>query len=161
MRKKGNVKQRFESKIYYSIDGCWYWTGPINRGGYGLLRVDGKNIGSHRLSYLIYKGDFKQSLFVCHTCDNRACVNPDHLFLGTMTDNMRDMWRKQRGVSSPGEKSGSARLTEKDVLAIRAARETVDYREIAKKYGIHDRYVYMIWNRISLETHLTHDTFHF
>jgi hypothetical protein len=75
---------------------CWLWKG-IKRKGYGWMCVKQERIASHRYSYLKYVGPIDDGLFVCHKCDTRNCVNPSHLFLGTNTDNMQDMLKKNRG----------------------------------------------------------------
>lgn len=100
--KKGKtILERFESQIYYSIDGCWYWTGSPNGSGYGSLEINYKSERAHRLSFKLFKGHIPEGLHVCHTCDNRICVNPDHLWLGTRQDNMDDMRRKGRFKPAP------------------------------------------------------------
>lgn len=93
-------KERFEDKIFYSPDGCWYWTGERLKIGYGRTYNDGSHEMAHRASYRLYKGDPAGKL-VCHRCDNTLCVNPDHLFLGTHRDNTQDMLRKGRGSKPP------------------------------------------------------------
>lgn len=90
-----NTKESFESKIE-KTDSCWNWLGVINSSGYGSIRFDGKKIGVHRLAYEIMIGPVSENLFVLHKCDNRICVNPDHLWLGTQTDNLKDMYQKGR-----------------------------------------------------------------
>lgn len=76
--------------------GCWLWIGYKNHKGYGVTHQSGKTWQAHRFSYLVHRGPFDLELFVLHSCDARACVNPDHLFLGTNDDNMKDMVRKGR-----------------------------------------------------------------
>ena len=76
--------------------GCWLWTGRKWPAGYGVTRHGGKSQAAHRYMYKVYKGEFDPSLDVLHTCDVRNCVNPDHLFLGTHSDNMYDMYKKGR-----------------------------------------------------------------
>ena len=75
---------------------CWLWTGNRDDDGYGRLKIDGKTYKAHRLSYQAYKGKFEPSFKVCHTCDNPPCVNPDHLFLGSTENNVRDSLAKGR-----------------------------------------------------------------
>lgn len=81
--------------------GCWLWTGPWCDSGYGRVARHGKEITrAHRMFYTVHKGEIPKGLFVCHKCDTPACVNPDHLFLGTARDNVQDMIRK--GRNRPG-----------------------------------------------------------
>lgn len=91
-------------------NGCWEWVGKIKvgkEGGYGIFR----DMRAHRYSWELFNGLIPDKLIICHKCDNRKCVNPDHLFLGTQFDNMKDMTKKGRRaygekVSNYGEKNG-------------------------------------------------------
>lgn len=78
------------------IDGCWIWQGGKNKDGYGAATVNGKYINAHRLSFKLNIGEIPKGMFVCHTCDTPSCINPEHLFLGTHEDNMKDMKKKGR-----------------------------------------------------------------
>jgi hypothetical protein len=137
--------------------GCWLWTGTTNRGGYGVFSFSRAKSGvaAHRASWMIHKGEIPGGLWVLHKCDNPACVNPDHLFLGTAKDNTADMMRKgrwrapvvinrargdrHRSRTAPesikrGEAHHSATITEADVQAIRLSAEAGV--ALARRYGL-------------------------
>ena len=134
------IKQR--AKIN-PVTGCWEWIGT-KRNGYGRTmtgsRTDGtrKSISAHRLSYQLFKGNIPQGCVVCHKCDNPCCINPDHLFAGTVQENVSDRERKGRNKPPKGACNGRAKLSEKDVLAARTERidRGTSYQALAKKYGV-------------------------
>lgn len=95
-----SIEERFQAQLRKSADGCWEWTGLRDKDGYGRIKIGGRrgvNTRTHRLAYELYIGAIPPGLFVCHRCDKPSCVNPLHLFLGTCTDNVRDMREKGRG----------------------------------------------------------------
>lgn len=103
-------------------------------------------MGSHRASYIIFKGEIPLGMDICHTCDNRQCINPDHLFLGTRQENMIDCMLK--GRMSVGGKHYCTKLTEENVREIRKLREErKTYVEIADQFGIAQESVYDICKR--------------
>jgi HNH endonuclease len=127
---------RFEAKfIPEPNSGCWLWTAFINEtNGYGYIMHPTRNSSrAHTVAWELYRGS-RKGLCVLHHCDNRACVNPDHLYLGTYQDNANDRDRRQRRRAPKGTLNGRAKLTENDVKAIR-----VDPRpraQIAAEYGV-------------------------
>lgn len=97
--------------------GCWNWTGYRDKYGYGRMSVTGLSSLAHRVSFTLHVGEIPEGMFVCHHCDNPACINPEHLFLGTPSDNSRDMCEK--GRSAKWEKHGRVKLATPQVEAIR------------------------------------------
>lgn len=100
--------ERFDDKyIPEPNSGCWLWTGSLNRFGYGKFYARGASWLAHRFSYELRIGPVPEQLHVCHKCDVTQCVNPDHLFLGTHADNMRDKSLKGRSRTGTGDRHGS------------------------------------------------------
>jgi hypothetical protein len=135
--------ERFWRSVDKSPSGCWLWTATKTTFGYGVFWADGRLHKAHRWSYELLRGPIPKGLHALHHCDTPACVNPEHLFLGTQADNVADMRAKGRGFDIPpekaphGERNGHARLTAELVLAIRAACAGDDlHREIAARFGV-------------------------
>jgi HNH endonuclease len=129
-RPKSDVLRRFISKIKVSENGCHEWTAGLHRDGYGKFQNDGKTISSHRMAYELFIGEIPDKLCILHSCDNRKCVNPAHLSLGTLKDNINDMDNKKR-------RGSNSSLTYSDVAKIKemiADRYTQSY--IASKFGV-------------------------
>jgi hypothetical protein len=117
---------------------CWEWTASRMREGWHgqFVSAAGRPELAHRAAWRLMKGEIPGGMFVLHQCDNPACCNPSHLFLGTQSDNLRDMWGKGRAKpgTSLGEKHGMSKLTAEIVNEIRASTESGV--SLAKKYGL-------------------------
>jgi len=152
---KKNTETDFWSKVK-KTKSCWNWTGFIDRGGYGrfCMYVGRREFVASRISWALHKGPITDGSCVLHKCDNRRCVNPEHLYLGTYADNAHDRkvrkrhWKdrdpegfkrhikKHRYVDgTPGEKNSQAKLTWELVAEIRA-RHTEVRRKLASEYGV-------------------------
>lgn len=134
-----DVLERFwgkVSKLPHPL-GCWVWTASL-RTGYGAMKIDGRVYGTHRLSWLIHFGDIPDGLMVCHSCDNRTCVNPDHLFTGTAKDNATDMCDKGRHRCPHGVRCHRAKINADDVKKIRklAKNPSLSYTDIGEMFGL-------------------------
>jgi hypothetical protein len=123
--------------------GCWLWLGAEKGNGYGNVRNGQRNMTAHRASYIRAVGPVPEGADVCHKCDTRLCINPDHLFIGSRADNMQDAKQKGRvsrglkhSLTVRGEKAGRAKLTREQVQAIRRAASTLPIAEIAALTGV-------------------------
>jgi hypothetical protein len=165
------IEKRFWEKVkistinFYNNEPCWEWLACVDKNGYGIFRLNGKNEKSHRFSFILKNGEIKNNLFVCHACDNPKCVNPNHLWLGTNQDNVDDMMKKGRQLKGDdhwsrkkpdklargdrsasikypgirkGENNGCAKLNWESAKNIRKLYFEDDYllRELAKMYSV-------------------------
>jgi hypothetical protein len=135
----GDVRARFESNVDRSRGSgqCHLWIGRLNGKGYGEMRVPGRATAqlSHRVAFMLHNGRWPTPC-CCHRCDNRACVNPDHMFEGTKGDNNRD--RTSKGRQARGESHGATKLSHALAREIRAnyALCRVSKAELARRYGV-------------------------
>lgn len=127
--------------------GCWLWTAYVDGWGYGVIKVGRKTCKAHRVSYELHVGAVADGMIVCHRCDTPACVNPDHLWLGTHADNSWDCSQKGRRNTPKGSANVRALFTESQVEAIRRDRRPA--RVIAAEYGASRRTIYAIRQRES------------
>lgn len=141
-RSRAEAVEHFWSQVDRSrgAQACWPWLGYLHHTGYGIAYAGGivdsasksQNVRAHRIAFLIANGDVLGLLHVCHSCDNRSCCNPAHLFLGTAKDNMADMVQKDRHAR--GERNQNAKLTDEVVRLIRS--DARDSRALALELGV-------------------------
>ena len=153
-----NIYRQFMAKTNVTDDGCWDWRGVRNEQGYGCIWYKKHWIKAHRASLALFEGfDIKSTLLVCHHCDNPSCVNPDHLFIGTHKENVRDCMAKGRfkgHLNNPYTRTGrprthrrrqqngslnwASKLTEADVVVIRRLYDVGEYdrRKLAKRFNV-------------------------
>lgn len=152
------AKTRFDSRVIRS-EGCWRWGGSTNTKGYGRIKINGQDILAHRLAWTLHKGEIPSGMLICHKCDNPVCVNPDHLFIGTQRDNIRDAAAKGRIASgerhgmntrpdrrSFGSANGQSKLSENSVAFIKTAHKnrSVSNRQLARQFGVSESLICMI-----------------
>lgn len=123
--------------------GCWLWLGTLHAEGYGNIKRNRMVVLAHRYSWVLHNGAIPGDLCVLHRCDTRSCVNPSHLFLGTRTDNQRDMVRK--GRSCCGERNGSSKLTPDTVIKVRAVLSRGrSQRAAASDFGVSQATIWQV-----------------
>ncbi len=159
-----NIRLTLGNPVYHSLqeyfdlnteklgNGCIVWTKALYKTGYGHL---GRTIWSkkykitlaHRLSYFHHKGEIPEGMLVLHKCDNRKCVNIDHLFLGTHSDNSHDMAMKGRSFQSQGERNPCAKLNEEEAIFIFNQHGLISANDLAKKFNVTPSTVRNIWHK--------------
>ncbi len=148
MRRTVPVADRFWPRVRKTA-GCWEWTGRRYPRGYGAFTIGGRGVQAHRVAWELARGLIPAGMLVCHACDNPPCVRPDHLFLGTQSDNMCDMAAKGRHPYPRGEDHHQARLSNADRAEIRRlyAAGGVTQAAIADRFGVCPSHVSRIVRR--------------
>ena len=142
--KESTPEEKYKNKFYSkvskpNIDGCKNWEGAINSHGYGNVWYNGKVLGAHVVAYILENGEIPKEKWVLHKCDNKRCVNIDHLFLGTRQDNIDDMINKGRdNYSHPGETHGNHKLIWNDINKIREkyTTEKITMDKLSEYYNV-------------------------
>lgn len=145
-----SLKERFllYVNIPENLNDCWEWVGGKSSNGYGAFNINRKMCCAHRVSYALFVDRIPDDMDVCHKCDNRACVNPAHFFLGTNQDNMNDKVKKNRQshhTKNRGENHWSHKLTEQEIYQIREmSKQGYTQQEIANVFGVSQSNIYNI-----------------
>jgi len=136
MKKKLSLHERLTEKTEVDAETeCWNWIGCLTESGYGQIHCLGKTHRAHRVSYMVHLGPIPEGAVILHSCDNRRCINPDHLTAGTQSDNMRDALKKGRLKVPParkGQEHPNSFVTDRDVVRLRK-----EYQKGRKLSSIH------------------------
>jgi hypothetical protein len=136
------TKEILEKHVIKTSQGCWKWKGSKNIHGYGEVRINRKHMNGSRASWISYKGEIPKGMYVLHHCDNRECCNPEHLFLGTASDNMHDMMKKGRSNFLKGDDCPWKKITSEIVLdVLDSLKKGISTKEISKKHNISIDYI--------------------
>lgn len=148
------IEEGFWPLVSKQASGCWEWIGRLDQHGYGEFFHDGRSWKAHRLAWVLRHGSIKKGMCACHKCDNRKCVNPDHIFIGTNVDNLKDMHRKGRG--GWGERNGNAKFTAEEVrgMILEHREKGTSCTELAERRGVDPSTVSLIllgksWRRVT------------
>lgn len=145
-----SLADRFWERVNQG-DGCWEWNSTRIPRGYGYFHWGSKARYAHRTAWELTYGKIPNGMFVCHHCDNPPCVRPDHLFLGTQSDNMRDCKEKGRGKYPRAEQNGLARLTFAEAEEVRReVHEGIPQAQIARRLQVHPS---CVWNIVHGRTY--------
>lgn len=130
--------ERFNSHVVANKEnGCWEWFGSRSRKGYGFIRHKKRLWQTHRFVWFALHGDIPSGMYICHKCDNPRCCNPEHLFLGTSSENAKDAFSKNRRIARRGELNGGSKLNDAKVREILSMLKSGEKkRTIARRFGI-------------------------
>lgn len=151
-----SIEQHIQESVFPCPNtGCWWWAGTMSPTGYGQLSSNHKSIRAHRAIYEHYKGvKLSPDIFLCHTCDNKSCVNPDHLFPGNAKINADDLVKKNMHLK--GEKVGTSKLKEQEVIEIKKAlAQGASINTLANQSQVHRDTIYHIligktWKHVTI-----------
>jgi len=151
------VEPRFWARVdKRGSDDCWEWTAGTGNHGYGTLSINGQPETVHRLSWVMANGPIPDDLHVLHKCDNRLCVNPAHLFLGTNLDNIEDMITKGRQAKGPDKRAYKGEANKRAVLSAEQVKEIrrrcangENQDELARVYGVSQGHISNVYRRVT------------
>lgn len=142
--KRKSLKDRLRAGCFKTGE-CWVWNKSVASSGYGQIRLNYKNLRANRASYMVFKGEIPDGMVIRHTCDNKLCINPEHLILGSCKQNSQDMVERDR--QAKGERNGRCKLSESDVQAIKDSK--LSYSQLAKQFGISKGHAHRVKNGVA------------
>lgn len=141
-----NLRSRYESKVNRNKPDCHPWIAGCDSHGYGRMKVNGRNVGAHRIGWELIHGPIPPGKRILHSCDNPPCQNPDHWFLGSQLDNMQDMAQKKRSGTRHSTNLGTRKLSDAEVAEIRASSESGSV--LAAQFGVSRSHISRLKNRL-------------